>query len=829
MDFAKRYLLWLIVPPPLITLPLTLFFISQLIHFDRTGWLTLIALLAVVGLAGEAIFVASARGSVERLHQAARTPAHSAAASECLRRTVSGSVLGWAVGVLLFAAVGARIFLPTALGFAYFFVAALGAAAPSIAWSYAAGKRLIQRSAGDGEIHYVGPRFLLGRKIALVFVGFFMISAAALVLLVSARVSSTLEELALQQAGDSFQGVYAVARGTESLGSAELAALAQYVSGDTHIYRIMPDQSVVVGEGSGAPPLAEREIRQILERRTGDTGSFVSPNVGRFGVLDDGSILFLAVPWGPYRDIPYQIAFYTLIIALLTTGIFVLATYFLSTDVGEPLRRLTFASDAMAAGDFRVHPWVFSEDEVGVLGDRFAETRDNLQRLISRIGTNGKAVTEGVHVIAGGSGELLTRSREQANLTEDSSLSLGRAREGAEEILRSAEGVTELTQDASSRSLELQASAEEVARSMDHLFQSVEKTSASTTEMDASAREMSGRTSFLADIGEEVLSFVTEMESTIDELRKRSAATADLSRKVREDAQAGGAAVGNTVEGILEARETAKRGAEVVAELQTRIGQVTQILNVIEDITERTNLLSLNAAIIAAQAGEHGAGFSVVAGEIRELADRTRGSTKEIGGIIKAVQTGAREAVHAMVAGSTKVQENVNLAQKAASSLEEILSSANQSHEMANRISSALEEQATATRHLHEVTSRMSDHITEINRSTQEQARGTRLLAEEAERVKEIALQVKTSTEEQSVAGSGITSAMEQIAGDVRRIRDLLETQLGDMGKIAEASQTMLVIAQRNETLARNFEGSVRGLTGSGEAFDSEVSKFRVG
>ncbi|MCA1734206.1 MAG: methyl-accepting chemotaxis protein [Acidobacteria bacterium] len=239
-------------------------------------------------------------------------------------------------------------------------------------------------------------------------------------------------------------------------------------------------------------------------------------------------------------------------------------------------------------------------------------------------------------------------------------------------------------------------------------------------------------------------------------------------------------------------------------------------------------MLSLNAAIIAAQAGEQGAGFSVVAGEIRELADRTRGQTKEIGGIIKAVQNGSNEAVRAMQAGLEIVDRNVNLAQNAAGSLEQILDSAGQSYDMANRISSSLEEQASATRHLHEVTSRMSDHIAEINRSTQEQARGTRLLAEEAERVREIALQVRNSTDEQSVAGKGISNAMEQIAADVRQIRDLLQGQLVEMQKIAEASQDMLGIAQRNQALAGDFTGSVHSLVRSGQDFETEVARFRL-
>jgi methyl-accepting chemotaxis protein len=257
------------------------------------------------------------------------------------------------------------------------------------------------------------------------------------------------------------------------------------------------------------------------------------------------------------------------------------------------------------------------------------------------------------------------------------------------------------------------------------------------------------------------------------------------------------------------------------------VGEISRILNVIEEITGRTNLLALNAAIIAAQAGEHGQGFSVVADEIRELAERTRGSTKEISNIVKAVQSGSRQAVKKIREGVTRVGENVKLAEEAARSLAKIVESANRSNEMAMRISSALQEQSRAGKHLHEVTSRMSDHIAEINRATSEQANGTRLLATEAELVRDIAEQVKGATQEQSTAGRGITSAMERIAEDAKQIRDLLQSQLQETDRIADASRVMLSIAQQNDMIARQFTEAVQSLVHSGQAFDSEVERFR--
>jgi methyl-accepting chemotaxis protein len=252
------------------------------------------------------------------------------------------------------------------------------------------------------------------------------------------------------------------------------------------------------------------------------------------------------------------------------------------------------------------------------------------------------------------------------------------------------------------------------------------------------------------------------------------------------------------------------------------------MLNVIEDITGRTNLLALNAAIIAAQAGEHGLGFSVVADEIRELAERTRGSTKEISDIVKAVQTNSRQAVAKIREGVARVHENTNLAQEAAGSLEKIVASSARSYEMAMKITRGLEEQGRAAAHLHEVTSRMSDHIAEINRATREQARGTELLAQESERIRDIAAGVKNATAEQSSTGRGIAAALERIAAESKAMRELLERQLRETDRIAEASRVMLSIAQQNDQIARDFNDTVQNIARSGRAFESEVGRFRT-
>lgn len=828
MSFTRRYLLWLLIPPVFISIPPALLFLSQVVQLTATSALGLAGLLAVTYAGGCLIFTTAVRQHALAVERALEGRGDASdAMSACLDRTKNVSVLLWFLGGIGFALIASALFMRTASGLAYFLVAALISAFVSVVWGYAMGKHRLSEAASEAgiRVHYTGSGLSLGKKIAIVFIGSLTISMAALILLISSRVSSTLEGLAITSAADRFERVFDSAKILKTVDESALETLRFYIPAEYSLHHI--DSAGKVTKTKQGDSLAADEIAAITSLRNGDSRAFVGPHVTRFAELPDRSILVLAIPWTLYQNIPSQITFYTLIVALLTTAVFSAATVVLSRDVTRPLHELRELSREMAEGNFDVAPKVFADDEVGQLADSFGETRSNLRRLLGRVGGSGATITDGVRVITGGTEMLLSRSQDQTSLTQRSSSALENVRGGIGSVLGAADTVSDLTQDASARALELQASAEEVARSMDVLFQSVEKTSSSTTEMNASMNEMSQRTEVLAGIGEEVLSFVSEMDSTVSELLSSSESTAQLAQQVREDASAGGAAVNRTVEGINATHELTMSTARTIDELQRSVGQISQILNVIEEVANRTNLLSLNAAIIAAQAGEHGAGFTVVADEIRELAERTRGSTKEIGTIIKAVQSGSRQAVQKMHEGVARVTDNVGLAQNAAQSLGKIVESATRSFEMATRISRALGEQSSASRRLHEVTSRMSDHIAEINRATREQARGTQLMAQESERVRDIAAQVKNATEEQSLAGKGITLALEKIADDARAMRDLLERQLQETDRIADASRVMLDIAQKNDEIAREFNATVQNLVRSGNEFESEVTRFR--
>lgn len=168
--------------------------------------------------------------------------------------------------------------------------------------------------------------------------------------------------------------------------------------------------------------------------------------------------------------------------------------------------------------------------------------------------------------------------------------------------------------------------------------------------------------------------------------------------------------VNKAVLGIQLVAVTVSESAQLMVSLGQRSDQIGQIINVIKDIAEQTNLLALNAAIEAARAGEQGRGFAVVADEVRKLAERTALATSEISKMISAIQSETGNAVATMEKGSNEVSEGVALANQAGKSLQNINNSVKRVVDMIEQISESTRSQSETT---NEITQRV-EHIAEM-------------------------------------------------------------------------------------------------------------------
>ena len=195
-------------------------------------------------------------------------------------------------------------------------------------------------------------------------------------------------------------------------------------------------------------------------------------------------------------------------------------------------------------------------------------------------------------------------------------------------------------------------------------------------------------------------SAVEEMTMTAGDVARNSTEAARLAQETAETARSGEEVMTQTVTGMQQISEAVVQAANIITTLGRSSDQIGEIVRVIEDIADQTNLLALNAAIEAARAGEQGRGFAVVADEVRKLAERTTKATKEIGDMIRQIQQDTKSAVASMDQGTNQVGQGVELANKTGEALSKIHSMINSTAGMIQQIASATEEQSTATRQI---------------------------------------------------------------------------------------------------------------------------------
>jgi len=212
---------------------------------------------------------------------------------------------------------------------------------------------------------------------------------------------------------------------------------------------------------------------------------------------------------------------------------------------------------------------------------------------------------------------------------------------------------------------------------------------------------------------------IQTMSTVVQDVIKNAAIASDSVKQAANLAAEGSRVFSETINGMNKIAYCSDESATAIISLGRRSEQIDEIIRVINDIANQTNLLALNAAIEAARAGEQGRGFAVVADEVRKLAEKTTAATTEIGGMIKGIQDETKTAVEKMQVSRTEVEEETRLANKAGISLQQIKEAVQNITEMVQQIAAAAREQSSTsediTANLHEITEKSKAYAEDIH------------------------------------------------------------------------------------------------------------------
>ncbi|USX27813.1 methyl-accepting chemotaxis protein [Oxalobacteraceae bacterium OTU3CINTB1] len=231
---------------------------------------------------------------------------------------------------------------------------------------------------------------------------------------------------------------------------------------------------------------------------------------------------------------------------------------------------------------------------------------------------------------------------------------------------------------------------------------------------------------------------VAKMANEITDVSRSASESADVARQSVAAAQQGSTAVENAIKGMHEIRDQIQDTSKRIKRLGESSQEIGEITELISDITEQTNVLALNAAIQAASAGEAGRGFSVVAEEVQRLAERSAEAAKQIGALVRTIQTDTHDAVAAMEKSTRGVVEGARLSDAAGAALNDISQVSNRLAELISGISLATGQQATSANGV----ANNIQHILTVTEQTQD---GTQQTAQSIHKLSVLAQELKNS------------------------------------------------------------------------------------
>jgi len=506
----------------------------------------------------------------------------------------------------------------------------------------------------------------------------------------------------------------------------------------------------------------------------------------------------------------------------------IVVTRFFTNAIVNPILKFTQTATLIAEGDLKQKVEIVSSDELGILGHSFNEMTGGLEKIVGQVNSASDNVEGASRQLAANMQSLKSSSDVQAEAFSEISSSIEEMTSSIKGVGHNMEKLSASSEETSSSIMEMAASIDEVADHISSLAKSIEETSVSIEEMGASIKGVDDSVERLNSLVSETATSLKEMESSIGQVDKNAAESYDLSSLVTSNAEGGMNAVESTVSAIEKIKESVDKAVDVITKLGKSSEEIGKILTVIDDIADQTNLLALNAAIIAAQAGEHGKGFAVVADEIRELAERTASSTKEINELIRTVQKDVSETITTMQQGAHRVQDGVKLSVDAGRALRMIYDSAKNSANMAREMAKATEEQSRGIKLVNNAIDQINNSVRQISHATRDQKKGSHQIISAVANMRQMSEYVKRATIEQSKGSKQITHAVESITEMVSYIFRAIDDQMKGSEQILHVVENFKIINDKNRISIQQAEQAILSLVKQTETLKKEISRFRL-
>ncbi len=547
---------------------------------------------------------------------------------------------------------------------------------------------------------------------------------------------------------------------------------------------------------------------------------FQDERVGHIFLALDASALVARLLW------------YVTVAALLMVATGLLAALVsarLRRQITRPLEALVDGSKSISAGDLSKQVPVSSNDEFGILAQTFNAMTAGLRDLVDQVRQSIREVAEVSRGLEERGAKLLSEAKRQAAATAKVGESVEQVTGSIRDVNANVEQLSDTSHETSASILEMETSIGEIASHMDQLTAAIDTTSTAVAQLTSNIDQVVGSVETLSAAANLSAGRVRELNRSVEDVKSNAAESHRLSEDSTRAANQGMTAVNETIEAMGEISASFHQLQNHVARLAEKSQSIDEIVRVISGVAEQTGLLSLNAAIIAAQAGEHGKAFSVVAEQVSGLADRTRRSAREIAQLIDAVQEDTSAAVGAVEEGSARVERGVQRSQVAGQVLNQIIEKAEASTNRVREIVEATADQSDDLVRVDTAAREVQEIVSQINQATHDQHGATKEIAAAVENIRNLGTAVRHSTEEQRRGSSLITRAAHSITEMVSGIAEATNEQKASSEIIQHALKVFTSVTEETNRGVEAISTSVSTLSERAKRLQAEIGRFKTG
>ena len=527
----------------------------------------------------------------------------------------------------------------------------------------------------------------------------------------------------------------------------------------------------------------------------------------------------LSEVYAPARNILIYNSLAATIIAIILAAFGVLA----AQSVTKPLAMITTQAQRLATGNLRAMDTQATnglEEQENEIGQLFRAFQD-LQFYIREVALNAQRIAQGDLI-----NQLKPRS-EQDTLGNAFAQMTNNLRQLIGGVIDSAGKVGNASFQLANAADQAGLAASQIAGVMQQMAQGTTQQNVNITYVAASVEQMAHSIDGVAHGAQKQAGAVgkssnltNQITTGIQQVATNAQAGVNGITTAAEIAHAGANTVDQTLRGMQAIKTKVGLSAQKVEEMGQRSGQIGAIVETIDDIASQTNLLALNAAIEAARAGEHGKGFAVVADEVRKLAEKSAGATKEIASLIKSIQHTVSEAVQAMAEGTAEVETGVTQADEAGRALHGILEAVEAAAQQVKGISVATQHMNVSSKELLGAMDAVSVVVKENTAATEEMAAGSSGVSQAISDIASISKRNSIAVEEVSASTEEMSAQVQEVSASAQTLSEMAQSleQLAAQFKLSEDRRQPGVLSESKMPMPVNLSQKGNGQYHNGMA-----------